>query len=130
MTSDAVDRSAVRAWCAAGADVEILPRATEGPGVDLTRALESLGRRGVLQVLVEGGARVHAGFARAGLVDRLVLYMGPRTLGAEGRPLLAGPSPRSLAEADRWQLLDLRRVGEDVRLDYAPLRDRNGTEMG
>ena len=121
MTSETADRSAVRAWCTAGANVEILPRAADGPGVDLTRALESLGRRGVLQVLVEGGARVHAAFTRARLVDRLVLYMGPRTLGAEGRPLLAGPGPRSLADADRWRLVDVRRVGEDVRLEYAPL---------
>jgi diaminohydroxyphosphoribosylaminopyrimidine deaminase/5-amino-6-(5-phosphoribosylamino)uracil reductase len=127
MTSEGADRAAVRAWCEAGADVEILPRASTGQGVDLTRALESLGRRGVLQVLVEGGARVHAGFARAGLVDRLVLYMGPRTLGAEGRPLLAGPGPRSLADADCWRLLDVRRVGEDVRLEYAPLTLRNGS---
>jgi diaminohydroxyphosphoribosylaminopyrimidine deaminase/5-amino-6-(5-phosphoribosylamino)uracil reductase len=126
MTSETVDRAAVRAWCAAGADVEILPRAADGPGVDLTCALEGLGRRGVLQVLVEGGARIHAGFARAGLIDRLVLYMGPRTLGAEGRPLLAGPGPRSLADADRWHLVDVRRVGEDVRLEYAPVEHRNG----
>jgi diaminohydroxyphosphoribosylaminopyrimidine deaminase / 5-amino-6-(5-phosphoribosylamino)uracil reductase len=124
LTSELADRSAVRAWCAAGANVEVLPRACEGQGVDLASVLLALGRRGVLQVLVEGGARVHAGFARAGLVNRLILYVGPRTLGAEGRPLLAGPGPRSLADAACWQLLDVRQVGDDVRLEYAPLNRR------
>ena len=131
LTSEVADRAAVRAWCAAGAEVEILPLACDRGGVDLSSALHALGRRGVLQVLVEGGARVHAGFARARLVDRLVLYMGPRTLGAEGRPLLAGPGPRSLADADHWQLLDVRRVGQDVRLEYAPLNhQQEGVGVG
>lgn len=131
LTSEVADRAAVRAWCAAGADVEVLPRAGDGEGVDLPSALRTLGQRGVLQVLVEGGARVHAGFARAGLVDRLVLYMGPRTLGAEGRPLLAGPGPRSIADAACWRLLDVRRVGEqDVRLEYAPRHTCVEEEVG
>ena len=124
LTSQVVSRQAVEAWCAAGAEVEMLPWAVDGDGLDLASVLSVLGRRGVLQVLVEGGARVHAGFARAGLVDRLVLYVSPRTLGAEGRPLLDGPSPRSLADADCWRLLDVRRVGDDVRLEYAPDRPR------
>jgi diaminohydroxyphosphoribosylaminopyrimidine deaminase / 5-amino-6-(5-phosphoribosylamino)uracil reductase len=121
LTSEAVDRAALRAWCATGVDVEVLPPAADGLGVDLASALHSLGRRGVLQVLVEGGARLHAALARAGLIGRLVLYVAPATLGAEGRPLLAGPGARSIAEADRWRLLDVRRLGEgDVRLEYAP----------
>jgi diaminohydroxyphosphoribosylaminopyrimidine deaminase/5-amino-6-(5-phosphoribosylamino)uracil reductase len=120
LTTQAARPVAVDAWRASGAQVEMLPPAADGEGVDLHSALRSLGRRGVLQVLVEGGARLHAGFARAGLVDRLVLYVGGRTLGAAGRPLLAGPGPRSLAEAGAWRLLDVSRIGDDVRLEYAP----------
>ena len=62
-------------------------------------ALELLGRRGVLQAMVEGGATLHGSFLRAGLADRLVVYAGGAMLGAEGRPLAAGPGPATLAEA-------------------------------
>lgn len=120
-TSQASDR-AVAAWEAAGAEVTAVAAAREGRGLDLEAALALLGSRGVLQALVEGGPTLHGGFARAGLADRLVLYVGALSLGEAGRPLLAGPGPCTLAEAQRWRLLDVRRLGQDVRLDYAATR--------
>ena len=39
------------------------------------------------------------GRVRAGLADRLVLYVGGCVLGEEGRPLLGGPGPTTIAEA-------------------------------
>ena len=46
-------------------------------GGDLGDVLDRLGARGVLQVLVEGGASVAGVFHRAGLVDRYVFYLAP-----------------------------------------------------
>ncbi len=118
VTTAAADPGTVAAWRAAGADVGVVPP-VQG-GVDLRAALEMLGRRGVLQALVEGGATVLGALVRAELADRLVLYVGARTLGDAGRPLLAGPGPRTIAEAGQWRLLSVRRVGNDVRLEYEP----------
>ena len=57
-----------------------------------TGVLDELGGRGVLQVLVEGGATVARDFHRAGLVDRYVLYLAPALFGGDdARPLFAGP---------------------------------------
>ena len=41
-------------------------------------------------------------------------------LGAEGRPLFAGPGPGTLADASRWRLAGVRSLGVDVRLDWEP----------
>lgn len=88
---------------------------------DLGGVLDELGRRGVLQVLVEGGAGVAGAFHAAGLVDRYVFYLAPALLGGDdGRPMFAGRGAPTMAEAWRGRLVAVRRLGEDVRLDLEP----------
>ena len=116
-TADA-DAETRRAWVGAGADVEEVPRTD---GVDLGAALDLLGRRGILQAMVEGGATLHGALLRAGLADRLVVYTGGVVLGSEGLPLFAGPGPGTLADASRWRLAGARSLGCDARLDWEPL---------
>ncbi|MBV8715818.1 MAG: bifunctional diaminohydroxyphosphoribosylaminopyrimidine deaminase/5-amino-6-(5-phosphoribosylamino)uracil reductase RibD [Chloroflexi bacterium] len=117
MTSSRVLRSRLREWEAAGAEVVEAPLSPDGR-LDLEFVLCELGRRGVLQALVEGGATLAGALVRAGLVNRLVVYVGPKTLGEDGRPLLAGPSPRSLNDAGLWRLNAVTQLESDVRLDY------------
>jgi diaminohydroxyphosphoribosylaminopyrimidine deaminase/5-amino-6-(5-phosphoribosylamino)uracil reductase len=123
ITTPAADPDVRRAWKEAGAEVEEVPAAE--PGADLRAALELLGRRGILQAMVEGGATLHGSLWRAGLVDRLVVYTGGVVLGAGGRPLLAAPGPGTLAEASRWRLVAVRQVGGDARLDWEPVLPGN-----
>ena len=120
ITTELADRSAVRDWRTSGAAVEEVAVDASGAGVDLEAATRCLAARGVLQALVEGGPTILGAFVRAQLADRLVLYVGARALSEAGRPLLAGPGPRTIAEASEWRLLGVRQVGNDVRLDYAP----------
>jgi diaminohydroxyphosphoribosylaminopyrimidine deaminase/5-amino-6-(5-phosphoribosylamino)uracil reductase len=85
---------------------------------DLEAVLDDLGRRGVLQVLVEGGATVAGDFHRAGLVDRYVFYVSPTLLGGEdGRPVLAGAGAPTLAGAWRGRVVSVARLGDDVRVE-------------
>jgi diaminohydroxyphosphoribosylaminopyrimidine deaminase/5-amino-6-(5-phosphoribosylamino)uracil reductase len=111
---------AVKAWLDAGADVEEVPPSNEGVGVDLHGALLRLGERGVLQAMVEGGATLHGAFVRAGLADRMVLYVGGHLLGEGGQSLLAGPGPASISESPPWRIVASRPLGPDIRLDCEP----------
>jgi diaminohydroxyphosphoribosylaminopyrimidine deaminase/5-amino-6-(5-phosphoribosylamino)uracil reductase len=61
----------------AGAEVE--PSAAEGLGA----ALACLGARGITSLLVEGGPRLHAALARAGLIDAWQLYCAPVVAGPD-----------------------------------------------
>ncbi len=88
---------------------------------DLGDVLDELGGRGVLQVLVEGGARVAHGFHTAGLVDRYVLYLAPALFGGDDAvPLFAGPGAPTMAEVWRGRLVSVAVVGGDVRVEIAP----------
>jgi diaminohydroxyphosphoribosylaminopyrimidine deaminase/5-amino-6-(5-phosphoribosylamino)uracil reductase len=120
VTTPVAAGAAHRAWLAAGAKVLTVPQARSDLGVDLRATLESLAGLGVLQVLVEGGAALHGALVEAGLADRLVTYVAPTLLGAEGRPAFAFEGPATIADAHRWELVAVTRLGPDVRLDHVP----------
>ena len=90
-------------------------------GGDLGAVLDELGRRGVMQLLVEGGAHVAHAFHTQGLVDRYVWYLAPAFLGGDdGLPVFAGPGAATMATAWRGRLVSVSRFGDDVRLDVEP----------
>ena len=87
-------------------------------GGDLHEVLAELGARGVLQLLVEGGATVAHAFHAAGLVDRYVVYVAPSLLGGDdGLGLFHGAGATTLDAAWRGRFVAVRQVGDDLRLD-------------
>ncbi|HEY1652048.1 MAG TPA: bifunctional diaminohydroxyphosphoribosylaminopyrimidine deaminase/5-amino-6-(5-phosphoribosylamino)uracil reductase RibD [Acidimicrobiales bacterium] len=87
---------------------------------DLGAVLNELGRRGVLQLLVEGGATVAHDFHAAGLVDRYVLYLAPVFFGGDdGRPLFAGPGAGTLEDVWRGRVVSVEQLGADLRVEVA-----------
>ncbi|MGH9266819.1 MAG: RibD family protein, partial [Acidimicrobiales bacterium] len=90
-------------------------------GGDLGEVLDDLGRRGMLEVLVEGGATVAHDLHEAGLVDRYVLYLAPVLMGGDdGRPLFAGPGAATLAAAWRGRIVGVERLGDDLKVELEP----------
>jgi diaminohydroxyphosphoribosylaminopyrimidine deaminase / 5-amino-6-(5-phosphoribosylamino)uracil reductase len=91
--------------------------------------LDELGRRGVLSVLVEGGAGVAGEFHRAGVVDRYVVYLAPTLFGGDdGRPALAGPGAGTMDQVWTGRILGVTPLGDDVRVDLAA-RDREPADL-
>lgn len=84
----------------------------------LEECLAELGRRGVLELLVEGGARLAHDLHGAGLVDRYVFYVAPVLLGgSDGVPVMAGTGAATMALAWRGRLRSLTRLGADARIE-------------
>jgi diaminohydroxyphosphoribosylaminopyrimidine deaminase/5-amino-6-(5-phosphoribosylamino)uracil reductase len=85
---------------------------------DLGAVLDELGEHDILQVLVEGGAQVASSFVEAGLVNHVVWYVAPALAGASGtRGALAELSTPTIERLRRARFTEVRRVGEDVRMD-------------
>lgn len=103
----------------AGVDVVRLPR--RRARLDLAALLAALHDRQVNVVLVEGGATLAASFIRERLVDRVVGYYAPALLGA-GPPVLGDAGIGTIAEALRLQVCEVRRLGDDVRIEAALTR--------
>ncbi len=79
----------------------------------IAAVLDYLAReRGVQSLLVEGGATIHGAFIKAGLVDRVAVFVAPRLLGG-GVPISRG-ADLPLGRALRLGPLTVRAVGDDL----------------
>ena len=88
----------------------------------LDELLDRLGSEGVLQVLVEGGARVAAAFHGARLVDRYVLHLAPALMGGDDAlGMLAGLDGRSMSDVWRGRFTEVRRLGGDLEIVIEPI---------
>ena len=114
LTTRGAAAARVRRFERAGAAV--LPVRARGSRVDLPSAWRALAGAGVNEVLVEGGGTLGAGLLRAGLVDRLELFLAPVLIGGDGAAVLDSLGIRKLAGAPRLEWLATRRVGSDLHL--------------
>ncbi|HXQ90753.1 MAG TPA: bifunctional diaminohydroxyphosphoribosylaminopyrimidine deaminase/5-amino-6-(5-phosphoribosylamino)uracil reductase RibD [Acidimicrobiales bacterium] len=87
---------------------------------DLGAVLDELGAKGVLQVLVEGGARVAHDFHAAGLVDRYVVYLAPAIFGGDDAvPMFSGPGAPAVEDLWRGRVVSVVQLGGDIRVELA-----------
>jgi len=85
------------------------------PTHDPAEVLRALRLRQVRHLWLEGGPTLAAAFLRAGLVDRVVAYVAPAVLGG-GRAAVGDLGAESIGDLRRFQLDEVARFGDDVRL--------------
>ena len=115
------------ALAAAGAELEFV----EEPDADaeiasagfLRAALARLAAREIMSLIVEGGPVLHRAFWRAGLVDRVELFVSPLAIGGDGVAWSALPDG-SIASLTA---LTARPVGDDVRIEGFVLEGSTGS---
>jgi diaminohydroxyphosphoribosylaminopyrimidine deaminase/5-amino-6-(5-phosphoribosylamino)uracil reductase len=95
--------------------------ATDRSGrLSLPDALAWMGAEQINEVWVEAGPTLAGALLEAGLVDELVVYLAPRLLGPDARPLARLAPPAGLAEVADWRVQDLRQIGADIRIMLRP----------
>jgi diaminohydroxyphosphoribosylaminopyrimidine deaminase/5-amino-6-(5-phosphoribosylamino)uracil reductase len=93
-----------------GSELELL----DGP---LEDELARLAADGVQSVLLEGGPTLAAAFLRAGLIDKLVLFVAPKLVGGDDAPpLFAGKGAPTMAAVVGLAGLESEPVGDDLQL--------------
>ena len=106
------DRRA-RALSERGVAVWSLPGSAPG-AVSLPRLLRRLADEGVTGLIVEGGATTLWEFFRAGLVDRVAVFVAPRILGGRAAPGGVGGTGFGLRQAPRLSDVAWKPVGGDL----------------
>ncbi len=98
---------------AAGARVlHVADNAAVG-GLDLAAVVKSLADQGITRLMVEGGARVAAGFLQAGLIDEAWLFRSDRMVGPDGVAALDGMPLTALTQSPDLQVRASEMVGPD-----------------
>lgn len=83
----------------------------------LPAVLDALGKRGIVQLFVEGGPRIHEAFIEEQLADEAILYVAPKLIG-NGQSLFTSSSTDRPAMSDHVPLTftDVTRIGPDLRV--------------
>ena len=95
-------------------------------GFDLLELSEALFNQGVTGLLVEGGGHTIAQFLKAGLVDRIELFVAPKVLG-NGPAWVQGLELEGLAFAPHFEVARLKKLKADVQIS---LRNQLGNSGG
>jgi diaminohydroxyphosphoribosylaminopyrimidine deaminase/5-amino-6-(5-phosphoribosylamino)uracil reductase len=109
-----------RELTARGVEILVLPSA--GGRVSLGALFRALGKRGIVSVMVEGGARLAASLVVGGHVDELAWFTAPLLIGGDGSPMIGPLGVRWMARAVRLRGYSTRRVGRDLLHFAVPSR--------
>ena len=102
-----------------GVELAVVDGGEGDPGLWLQHVLQALFRRGVGELLVEGGPTIAAALWNGGLVDRLELVLAAKLVGG-GQPLWPGLAVTGLDTALQLQFDEVRPMGQDVYLSARP----------
>lgn len=83
---------------------------------DLSMLLDELAKREINTVWVEAGAKLAGALIDQKLVDELIIYIAPKILGDQARPLCYLPQSKYLSQVPQFIFSDIQKVGDDVRL--------------
>lgn len=75
-----------------------------GSSICLKNVLFELGRRGILQLLVEGGATTLKLFFEENLINQLTTFVAPTLIGAGGLSFFTGKEPSTITKKDHIKL--------------------------
>lgn len=121
-----VDHVRVRALNDRGVETVELPLACGH--VDLGAALDALGKRDVVRLLVEGGPKVFEALFQRGQVDRVAAFVAPKIAGDPAALVFsAGVSAKTMDAALGLERVRIRRFGPDVLIEGdVPAHARGG----
>jgi diaminohydroxyphosphoribosylaminopyrimidine deaminase/5-amino-6-(5-phosphoribosylamino)uracil reductase len=73
---------------------------------------------GLNKVFLEGGGKLAASFAKAGLIDTIEWFRAPILIGGDGLPAIAALGLTEMEDAPRWKSVSVERIGDDVLETY------------
>ena len=100
--------------------VEVLRLPARDGRVDLNAVLETLGHRGVTDLLIEGGPTVIGDVVERSLADRYVFYVAPKLLGSGGPGAVAALVAPTISDARELRVESVRHIGADLKIEAYP----------
>jgi len=121
-TSNKAPSESLRLW--EEKKVEFLIVDSDHNGLNLPQVLSELGKRGILQLLIEGGGKVHSSFLKQDLTDLLVFYHGACLIGATGKSWAQDSFASTMADVKKWNIREVKQFGNDICVEYLKISNQ------
>lgn len=86
--------------------------------IDLTDLMKKLGEMKIDSVLIEGGGEIHASALKAGIVNKVQLYIAPKIIGGDGKNAVAPLGIMLANDAVRLKNPQISRFDDDILIEY------------
>ena len=103
------------------AGAELIKVESSDGKVCIKQLLRYLAERGINEVVVEAGQMLNGALFALHLVDEFLFYYAPSLLGADARGMLAFPELQSMQERTQLSIIDVRQLGQDIRIRAKPI---------
>ena len=98
--------------------IVVRPAGRFGKKVDLNRLLTALAKRGITNILVEGGGELIAGLVEKNLVDRFLVFIAPKIIGGRNaKTAVEGSGIKRIKDALKLKSMSVRRFKEDILIE-------------
>lgn len=115
ITSSSCSLERQKEWKETGAEVAMVSSSSQG--INLEEAWNLLGKRSILQVLVEGGATLQNALLETSLVNRWIIYVGSILIGSNGYPFYQ-KEHANIQQAQKLLLQSVQQFDDSLRLEY------------
>ena len=89
--------------------------------VDLKALLKYLAQHGVNEVLLEAGQGLNGAFLQQNLINEFIFYYAPKLMGTDAKDMFAIAELTEMQQATELEILDVRQIGQDLRLRAKPI---------
>lgn len=84
--------------------------------VDPIEVVNTLGKKGISSLIIEGGGNIHASFLKKKLVDKVILYIAPKLVGGKDAPtFLEGKGIELMKDAIELTDTGITTIGNDFK---------------
>lgn len=119
VTGDRVPFGKKKGLLSKGVDILSLPE--QAGRIAIKDLLADLGRRGLISLLVEGGAEVYGSFFSERQIDKLILFVAPLLIGGQkAKGMVGGQGVASITEALRFKEMKVKSLAGDILVEAYP----------
>ena len=125
VTSEKCSTSKKKEWKKLGAQVLVAPLCSNSGMLEVAYIMKELAKIGILQLMVEGGSRLHTSLMCENHINKLVMYVGPKIIGSDGIPFLQKMNLETMKNAIELNFCGAHPLGNTVRLEYEKIDKSN-----
>jgi len=102
-------------------NIEIINGKTNNSGFDLKHLMKHLVKKDLTSVLIEGGGEINNSALKAGIVDKIYIFISPILIGGKQAPgLIGGMGVSKIAKALNLKNMKVTSMGKDLMVEAVP----------